>query len=88
MATISQGLGHLRSYSLTPSNVPATFRWNNQNKLGEMCENVFFLLTIAAILWNLQQLGRNFVLDSGTTHGICMQSIIGIYVIMRILEPA
>ena len=26
--------------SLTPSNIPAKFRWNNQNRFGAKCKNV------------------------------------------------
>ena len=61
----------------------------NQIRLGRKCKNVIFIrLKMAAILWNLEQLGRNFSLHSRTTQRMCMQNIYGISVIMRALEPA
>ena len=40
---------------------------------------------MAAIMWNLDELGRNFALYFGTTKGICMQSMIGTSVLLRML---
>ena len=71
---------------LTPSNVPTMFRWDNRNSFGEKCNMLFFQLKMAAILWNLEQLGRNFALHSGTTQDMCLQHMIGITVILRMLH--
>ena len=69
---------------LTPSDAPTMFRWNNENTLGEK----WISIEIATILWNLKQLGQNFALHSRTTQSISIQTIIGISVTMRTLEPA
>ena len=47
----------------------------------------YFLFKISAISQNLEQLGRNFALHSGTTHGMCLHTIMGISVKMRALDP-
>ena len=40
-----------------------------------------------AILWNLEHLSWNFALHSETTQGMCMRSMIGISVLLRMLDP-
>ena len=42
---------------------------------------------MAAILWNLEQLGQNLALHSGTTPDIYLQNMIGISVTLRMLDP-
>ena len=73
---------------ITPSNVPANFLWNNQNRLRKFKKCDFFRLIMAAILWHLEQLVRNFALYSRTTQGMRMQNMIGISVTLRTIEPA
>ena len=69
---------------LTTSNVPANFRWSNQNRLGEKCKKCdFFRCKMAAISLNPEYLGLNFALHSGTTQGTCVQNIIGISAKLR-----
>ena len=46
-----------------------------------------FLFKMAAILRNLEQLGRYFALHTMTTQSMCLQNIFGISVIMRALDP-
>ena len=68
---------------VTPSNVPATFRWNKQNTFGEKCKNVVVYLII---LWDLEQSGLFFALHTRTTQGMCTQSMTGTSVTMRTLD--
>ena len=102
MAGIYQGQGNLRSYSRTRCLLPQVmflprFFWITRIDLEKSAKMWYFLLKMAAILWNLWQLGRNFGLHSGTTQDLCLQNMIGISrVILRsrtkipvhILDPA
>ena len=58
------------------------------NSLREKCKNVIFQFKMAAISWNLEQLGPNSALQSGTTQDVCVQNIIGISLKLRVLGPA
>ena len=48
----------------------------------------FFQFKMAVILWNLEQLGPNFALHSGTTQDMCLQNIIRISLKLRVLGLA
>ena len=43
---------------------------------------------MATISWNLEQLGRNFALHTGTTQDVRLQNIIGISLKLRALVSA
>ena len=72
---------------LTPCNVPTKFRWNNQNRMGEKCKSVIYFIQNIDYSPNLDQLGPNFALHSGTTHDMCKQNIMGISAKLRALGP-
>ena len=42
---------------------------------------------MAAISWNLEQIGPNSALHTGTTQDMCVQDIIGIYAKLRVPGP-
>ena len=71
---------------VNPSNVSAKFLWNNRNRLWKSWKFDFFIMIMAAILWNLEQLSRYSALHSRTIQGMCICKI-GIYVTLRCLEP-
>ena len=49
--------------------------------------DIFYLKLPSFILWDLEQLGRNFALSTRTIQGMCTEDMIGISVTMRMLEP-
>ena len=90
MAAISRGQGRLRSNSQTRCplllavSLPR-FIWINQNRLGEVQKCDFFELKWPLLTsWNIEQLGPNFALHSGTTQDRCLQNIIRISAKLRV----
>ena len=92
MAANSQGQSRLRSNSQTKCSLPQamsppSFVRITEIDLGKSTKKWFLKFKMATISRNLEQLGWNFALSSGTTQDLCMQNIIGISVKLRALDP-
>ena len=76
---------YLNSPNKQELSLPIFHGKTNENKFGKVEKCDFYRLKMAAILWNLEQLGQNFALHSKTTHGMCMQNMIGISATLKAL---
>ena len=95
MTTISRGQGRSRSYPQRGCTLPLAmslprFVWILTKIDWEKSAKMWFFkkIKMAAILRNLEQLGPNFALHSGTTQDMCVWNIIRISLKLRALGPA